>query len=233
MNRTFLTAAMGTMILGLGFACHADPAEPSPLQSDAPDSASASVLYNLGNSYARRGQPALAVLNYERARVLAPLDGDIRANLNRVRDQAGLTRPASPGSSFRLLSPNETYWLGVAGLFAAGLGWLFAGARRSYRVALRVVTAVGTLLMAFAIYDAFAVDRLTHEAVVMQTSAASASPVAGAEPLFTMPQATIVQRQDEHAGFTLVRDPRGRLGWVARDRLTPVIDSSRDLGPRA
>jgi len=33
---------------------------------------SAAGLYNLANSYARAGQPGMAVLNYERARLLAP-----------------------------------------------------------------------------------------------------------------------------------------------------------------
>ncbi len=42
---------------------------------------SAASLYNLGNSYARAGKTGLAVLNYERASLLAPNDPDIQANL--------------------------------------------------------------------------------------------------------------------------------------------------------
>src|ERR1700704_5748320 len=55
---------------------------------------SAPELYNLANSYARAGKPGLAVLNYERARLLEPEDADIEANLRRVREMSGLAPEA-------------------------------------------------------------------------------------------------------------------------------------------
>ena len=45
----------------------------------------ADVYYNLGNSYYKRGEIAKAVLNYERALLLQPGNGDIRANLEVAR----------------------------------------------------------------------------------------------------------------------------------------------------
>ena len=42
---------------------------------------SAELYYNLGNAYYKMNKTALAVLNYERALLLAPGDGDIRFNL--------------------------------------------------------------------------------------------------------------------------------------------------------
>ena len=42
---------------------------------------SAELYYNLGNAYYKMDKPALAVLNYERALLLAPRDKDIRINL--------------------------------------------------------------------------------------------------------------------------------------------------------
>jgi len=59
---------------------------------------SADGLYNLANSYARAGKPGLAVLNYERAALLAPNDADIKANLEYVRAGAGV--PPEPRSRF-------------------------------------------------------------------------------------------------------------------------------------
>ena len=44
----------------------------------------ADVYYNLGNSYYKIGEIAKAVLNYERALLLQPGNGDIRANLEPV-----------------------------------------------------------------------------------------------------------------------------------------------------
>ncbi len=47
------------------------------------------VQFNLGNTYARREQWGLAVLNYRRAQRLAPRDQDIESNLARVIAQTG------------------------------------------------------------------------------------------------------------------------------------------------
>ena len=42
---------------------------------------SAEIYYNLGNAYFKANQIGKAILNYERAKRLAPRDGDVRANL--------------------------------------------------------------------------------------------------------------------------------------------------------
>ncbi|MCI5132521.1 MAG: hypothetical protein D3904_13660, partial [Candidatus Electrothrix sp. EH2] len=51
---------------------------------------SAPLLYNLANTYAAAGQVGPAILNYERARHLAPGDADIQGNLAQIRKDAGL-----------------------------------------------------------------------------------------------------------------------------------------------
>lgn len=48
---------------------------------------SATLYYNLGNSYYKMGNIAKAVLNYERALLLNPGDGDIRFNLELARSK--------------------------------------------------------------------------------------------------------------------------------------------------
>ncbi len=52
------------------------------------DYADSSLFYNLGNAHYRRGDLGKAILNYERASLLAPRDGDIQANLAYARAQA-------------------------------------------------------------------------------------------------------------------------------------------------
>lgn len=51
---------------------------------------SAAVLYNLGNSYAEKGQIGRAILNYERAKRLKPTDPEILGNLEHLRKAHGL-----------------------------------------------------------------------------------------------------------------------------------------------
>jgi hypothetical protein len=55
-----------------------------------PSGYSAAALFNRANSCARDGKTGLAILNYERAQLLAPNDSDIAANLHFVRTKAGL-----------------------------------------------------------------------------------------------------------------------------------------------
>jgi Tetratricopeptide repeat. len=56
---------------------------------------SADVYYNLGNCYYKAGDMAKAILNYERALLLNPGDGDIRSNLEIARSKTvDKTNPA-------------------------------------------------------------------------------------------------------------------------------------------
>ena len=76
---------------------------------------SAADLYNAGNAYARAGKPGLAVLYYERAKLLDPTDQDIDANLRRIRESSGL--PSEPARGVdrlaRITSPSIVSWTGV------------------------------------------------------------------------------------------------------------------------
>ena len=56
----------------------------------ATEGLSASLLYNLGNSYAQAGQSGRAILNYERVLRLAPGDSDTIGNLELVRKDKGI-----------------------------------------------------------------------------------------------------------------------------------------------
>lgn len=47
----------------------------------------AEIYYNLGNSYYKTGEIAKAILNYERALLLQPGNGDIRTNLDVARSK--------------------------------------------------------------------------------------------------------------------------------------------------
>ena len=185
---------------------------------------SAPALYNLGNFYARLGRPAMAVLNYERARILAPTDLDIQENLSYVR--ASVRLPALHSQHDRLADPNTLYWIGVLGLAITGVTLLLRRARSEHRLVLTAGAIIGGLLMALSLGDAIATSDTRHEYVVMAATPARASPTSVVEPLFTVPLADVVSVQDEHLLFALIRDTQGREGWVARRDLAPVIPSA-------
>src|ERR1700743_1944350 len=107
---------LALLIAGVALCCGQVLARPSQPRY------SADSLYNLGNSYARAGKPGLAVLNYERAALLAPNDPDINSNLEYVRTTAQVPgEPRTRWAQFALLvNPTAAAWLGVVGLVLLG-----------------------------------------------------------------------------------------------------------------
>jgi hypothetical protein len=195
-------------------------------QAQAQAGYSAPALYNLANAYARAGKPGLAVLNYERARLLEPNDPDIDANLRHVREAVGL--PPESRNRFErmadIASPRILAWVGVLGLLIAGVStlarWLYPRHRRK----LLAATLVGISLLSVTIASGAAVWPIMHEAVVVtQTAPVRVSPVPIEEPLFVLPEASIVSMTAEHEGFVLIRTKAGRTGWAQRANLAPIV----------
>jgi hypothetical protein len=200
----------------LGFASHAVPAQPGY---------SAPALYNLANAYARGGKPGLAVLHYERARLLEPNDPDIEANLHHVREASGLP-PESRNGFERMAgfaSPRLLAWVGVLGLAVAGVSAL---ARRSYprhRRKLLTATLLGVSLLGVSVANGVALWPVMHEAVITQAAPVRVSPVPIEEPTFVLPEGAVVGMSAEHDGFVLVRADSGRIGWVPSANLAPIV----------
>ena len=218
----------GAMTLSLGLlltmaAAHASAAAEAPAR-DA-EHYSAAALYNAGNAYARAGKPALAVLEYERARLLAPHDPDLQANLRAVWDKAGVAGQTRSWfeAHGRIAGPDTMYWLGCGGVLRAGGAYLAAGLGRRRRGALTAAALIGVALLGASVCDALATASTLRAAVVIQASPAGASPIAAAEPLFTVPAAALVHVRDEYRDFALVRDLQGRDGWVARGNLMRIV----------
>lgn len=187
---------------------------------------SAPALYNSANAYARAGQTGLAVLNYERASLLAPEDPDVAANLRFVREAAHVA--AEPrrwiDHVVTVARPAVVAWLGVIGVLTMGaalLAGLLAPRRRLLR---RAALLVGAALVGFTLSNGLVLWPKLHQAVILTAGAAArASPVPMGDPLFTLPEAETVRITAEHDDFVLVRTRAGRSGWVSRANLAPVV----------
>jgi hypothetical protein len=200
----------------------------SPTRADAPDmpAYSAAGLYNLANSYARDGKPGMAVLNYERARLVAPYDPDIEFNLRFVRDSARL--PQSPPTRFeraaRIASPSVIAWGGLAGLLIGGLSLLAGQFSSRYPWLRRVLLGCGAALLGLTLANAAVLWPTLHSAVVIANATpARVSPVPMGDPLFVLPEAETVRMLAEHEGFVLIRSRTGQTGWVAHANLAPIV----------
>jgi hypothetical protein len=188
---------------------------------------SADGLYNLANAYARAGKPGLAVLNYERAALLAPDDADIDANLEYVRGSQHL--PAEPrGWLTRIAvaaSPASAAWIGVLGIALLGAG-LLAGKKMSprFRWVWRSGIVVGLALLALPVSSAMVVWPRMHAGVVLvDQTPARVSPVPMGDTAFVLREAETVAITAEHENFVLIRTRAGRTGWVAHASLGAVV----------
>src|ERR1700691_3402522 len=145
---------------------------PAPVQAQPQSGYSAPALYNLANSFARAGKPGLAVLNYERARLLDPKDPDIEANLRHVREASGL--PPDSRSGFQrtaeFADPRLLAWVGVLGLSLAGIAaWLRVGSK-SHRRKLLLAMWVGICALGVSVANGVALWPVIHEAVMIAPS---------------------------------------------------------------
>jgi hypothetical protein len=187
---------------------------------------SSATLYNLANAYARAGKPGFAVLNYERAKLLDPNDPDIEANLNHVREAAGLSPEAR--NQFERISgivgPQMLAWLGVLGLLIAGTGVLRLRFYPRHRRKFAAAAFLGLSLLGASIGNGVILWPVAHEAVVVtHTAPVRVSPAIIEETLFVLPEASIVSTGAEHDGFVLVRTAAGRAGWVPSTNLAPIL----------
>ncbi|HEX4151015.1 MAG TPA: hypothetical protein VHY75_02265 [Steroidobacteraceae bacterium] len=184
------------------------------------------TLYNSANAYARSGKPGMAVLNYERASLLAPGDPDVEANLLVVRRLAGL--PAEPRSwldrTVGSADPTLMSWIGVLGVALIVLGASTGLLRAPYRGMRRAAATVGVALIGLTAVDGALLWPKLHEAIVIVRAApVHVSPAPMGEAPFALKEAEAVRISGEHEGFVLVRNAAGRRGWVWHTDLAPVV----------
>ncbi|MCW5199197.1 hypothetical protein VU05_00410 [Desulfobulbus sp. F1] len=181
---------------------------------------SAELLGNLADSYAAAGQIGLAVLNYERALLLAPSNADLRASLAQLRKDAGLFRAKSlPERLADLLGADQ--WLLISGtaFVLLALTVLVVGVigrkRCPWARRLNFLFLTATLLPlppALLRYQAW------QDGVIMAPDARLLiSPFAEAEAVGSVKTGSIIRPlHKEHGDYLLVRDEDGRSGWIAQ-----------------
>jgi len=196
------------------------------LAQPVPPRYTADGLYNLANSYARVGKPGLAVLNYERAALLAPDDADINANLEYVLASAHV--PAASRTRFARLvqavNPTLAAWIGVLGIAVVGVGLLAARLTTRLRWLPAGGILLGVALIALGVSNALLLWPCMHAAVVLiDQTPARVSPVLMADTAFVLHEAETVTITATHEDFMLIRARGGRSGWVARANLGTVV----------
>lgn len=200
----------------------------------------ATLYYNLGNAYYRMEDTGRALLNYLRARRLAPYDDDIEANLALVRDSVG-----APGSSKQRPAPilvqfaDWAPWVSSNAAAAVSLiSWLAVWAVVLTLVWLRT-TRHSAWLRRAAISAAFALvifgcltagNHLSREywsqtgVIVAQSSDVLEAPNTRARVEINLDAGREVSIMETRSGWTRIMLPRTELeGWVQSSDVEPVL----------
>lgn len=187
---------------------------------------SAAGLYNIANSYARAGKPGMAILNYERARLLAPGDPDVQDNLRLVRASAHLPAetPDLLDRAASIASPFWISWIGILGLSLVGVGLIASQLTSRYRRARGLAVLLGVSMLGLTLSNALALWPRLHQGIVIAAATpVRVSPVPMGDPLFSLPEGDKVKITAEHDGFALIETRTGRAGWVSDSNLAPII----------
>jgi tetratricopeptide (TPR) repeat protein len=208
------------------------------------------VFYNLGTAYARQGRFGPAILNLERALVLAPGDADARHNLQTVRRVYARQRTAAGEDAD--LAPPRSFWLNLLdrvtpglvgisflacwiGLFVV-LGWRRVSAGELTRSVLLISALVlggsalvsGSLLLSKVVYD-----TEVREAIAVREGRATlhAGPGERFDPAFEASEGDRLRVLDREGDWLHLRDPGGHEGWGLRrdfgELRRPPDDSAR------
>jgi hypothetical protein len=168
----------------------------------------------------------MAVLDYERASLLAPGDADVTANLLVVRRMAGLPAEAQNSLDRTLgsLDPTLLSWLGVLGVALVAFSAAGGGLLAAHRPARFAGALIGLGLVGITVADAVLLWPRLHEAIIIVSAApARVAPAPMGETSFVLKEAQAVRTAGEHEGFVLVRTASGLTGWVWHTDLEPVV----------
>lgn len=194
---------------------------------------SVSLLYNLGNCYFRTGDYGKAILCYERARLLAPRDPDLNANLAQARKAAAVfdKGPMDPRLEAVLtyLSRNEWSWLVVScaiwiGLVSIGLAFARSTRPSQKRLVLASVGLAGLVILASAVALFLRREESSRGIVLGKEAAIYLSPFEKAETVGVPGMGRIVQMGEIRGGFCYVSVTGTDLrGWMRDWEVTQIL----------
>ncbi len=183
------------------------------------------LLYNAGNAAARGGSWAVAVGYYTEALRVTPRDGDLWANLEYARREAGMA-PADRGDLVSTLGRGlsawtleEARWIALGGLllFAAALIYEALRGGRAGRSMAWAGLALALLSAAPLARHQLADDSPTVFVVSRNGLAVRSEPRADAQVLERATSCTYLVELDRLSGWVGVDMDGGAKGWVPEE----------------
>jgi tetratricopeptide (TPR) repeat protein len=194
------------------------------------------VYYNLGNAYYKTGQYTLSILNYERAKLLAPDDEDISFNLQVANQKVVDSIQELPGIFIvrwwnALVNSQTTDTWAVLSIFSfvvflTMLGFYFFAKTSEVK---RITFWSGCFLIVFTIFSwSFAAKQkstmVNHTyAIVMQpTVTVKSSPSEKGTNLFVVHEGLKVKITDKLGDWVEIRLADGNKGWLMTESVERI-----------
>ena len=190
--------------------------------------ASAEIYYNLGNAYFKAGEVAPSILNYERALLIDPADGDIRFNLN-IAKQKTVDRIEPIGQFFlvkwfegvqNILSVNSWGAIGIV-CFIALIGCLFLFFFSKWIRLKKIGFYVGLLMLFVVILSNVFASKQKHNLlnrnsaiVLSSTVTVKSSPDMSGTDLFVVHEGTKVFVRSTLGEWAEIELEDGHVGWM-------------------
>jgi tetratricopeptide (TPR) repeat protein len=187
---------------------------------------SAEVFYNLGNTEFRLKKPGPAILNYERALVLAPTHPEARANLAYVRDTTGANVGAKDWRD-RIVADIDVNTYTWATAIAA---WVFIFTLASILLKVGAGNPVTWLVAVCAVlilgYSVFAIWHLEHDEslaiITAKRAEARYSPADNSTLAATLPVGSRVWILERRGPWIYCALPDANRAWIASDSVERV-----------
>ncbi|MGI8436318.1 MAG: SH3 domain-containing protein [Chthoniobacterales bacterium] len=214
-HKTLLLAAGAATLFVIG-------AQPAAAAESAP------ALYNAGNAAQRAGCFGPAILDYERAHLLAPNDPSIARNLQLAREKAGVAKPEIPAwqRPAHVLSLNGLAALTSVSLVLCCLIYFcapFFAANRT-RLARGLEIAFGAVVVLAVVALAMRWPESQRAVIIVGGQpTARIAPAAEAASVFEVKPGEIVQTESVYGNFVRVRNTAGQSGWISRAEVKKII----------
>ncbi|HEX3904545.1 MAG TPA: hypothetical protein VH853_17040 [Polyangia bacterium] len=220
----WLTAGLVVLALGLVFA------QLLTTRGGAIDDSSTAALVSDAGGALASGHPGRAILDYERARLLAPRSEVVRDGLARARAEVNLPsrEPRMAGTTAQLLRTDQWGWVALVGLGLGAAGLIASVWSFLARWGLAILLVLGGALACLGFWGVVKVSPSPNLAVVVaQDAVARVAPSAAAETSFMPPEGSLVTIERTQGDYSLVT-AAGRQGWVRRTGVETILPFDED-----
>lgn len=186
------------------------------------------LFFNLGNAWQRAGNPAKAVVNYERALLLQPDFDEARANLRFVQDR--LPSPPPPprwwhqlpkfGVNVSVIASIVCIWLFLIFLIAR---WIRLFRTQNLWTFAAVLAAFGAILAGTSYWFRDAPLASPDRGIVLENSQLRSSFSNNSPVLSSVPLGSPLKIVSENAGWANCILADGTQGWIPANQIERVI----------